>query len=205
MSTLEEKFRAATESREIPGVVLFASSTDGKFQYKEAFGPATPSSPITPDSTFILASCTKLLTSIAALQTVEKGLIGLDDDVSTVLTELKDIQLITGFKEDGTDEPIFKKPENKITLRQAYASRIESLHTDSSRLLLSHSSGFTYDGASPILTRWRKWLNQPATQGHLGSRGRNIIDEISIPLIFEPGTSFEYGVSLDVCIPPLSP
>ena len=68
------------------------------------------------DATFIMASCTKLLTSIAALQCVEKGQIGLDDDVSPFLTELKDPQIITGFDE-MTDKPIFRKAENKITLR----------------------------------------------------------------------------------------
>lgn len=57
------------------------------------------------------------MTSIAALQCVERGQIGLDDDVSRVLTELRDIQIITGFKE-GTEEPILKTAENKITLRQ---------------------------------------------------------------------------------------
>lgn len=63
-----------------------------------------------------MASCTKLMTSIAALQCVERGQIQLDDDVSTVLTELKDIQIITGFKE-GTKEPTFVPAKNKITLR----------------------------------------------------------------------------------------
>ena len=63
-----------------------------------------------------MASCTKLMTSISALQCVERGQIGLDDDVSRVLTELRDIHILTGFKE-GTEEPIFQKAENKITLR----------------------------------------------------------------------------------------
>jgi CubicO group peptidase (beta-lactamase class C family) len=71
---------------------------------------------MTLDSTFIMASCTKLMTTIAALQCVERGQIGLDDDVSTILPEVKDLQIITGF-EEGTDKPTFKKAENKITLR----------------------------------------------------------------------------------------
>jgi len=68
------------------------------------------------ESTFILASCTKLMTSIAALQCVDRGQIGLDDDVSTILNELKDLQIVSGF-EEGTDIPISKKAEKKITLR----------------------------------------------------------------------------------------
>jgi CubicO group peptidase (beta-lactamase class C family) len=81
-------------------------------------GPKSPTDPIDLDSTFILASCTKLMTSISALQCVERGLFGLDVDVSSVLPELKDIQIITGFDE-STGEAIMKKAENKITLRSA--------------------------------------------------------------------------------------
>jgi CubicO group peptidase (beta-lactamase class C family) len=72
------------------------------------------------NATFILASCTKIMTSIAALQCVERGQVGLDDDLGEVLSELKDCEIITGFKE-GTDEPILKKAENKITLRYVRA------------------------------------------------------------------------------------
>lgn len=76
----------------------------------------SPGEKMDVDATFIMASCTKLMTSIAALQCVERGQIKLDDDVSTVLTELKDIQILTGFKK-GTKEPMFKLAKNKITLR----------------------------------------------------------------------------------------
>lgn len=68
------------------------------------------------NNTFIMASCTKLMTSIAALQCVERGQVGLDDHLGEVLPELKDPEIITGFKE-GTEEPILKKAKNKITLR----------------------------------------------------------------------------------------
>lgn len=68
------------------------------------------------DATFIMASCTKLMTSIAGLQCMERGQVGLDDDLGEVISELKDCEILTGFKE-GTEEPILKRAENKITLR----------------------------------------------------------------------------------------
>jgi CubicO group peptidase (beta-lactamase class C family) len=68
------------------------------------------------NATFIMASCTKFMTSIAALQCVERGQVGLDDDLSAILLELRDIEILTGFME-GTEEPILKKAEKKITLR----------------------------------------------------------------------------------------
>lgn len=68
------------------------------------------------DATFIMASCTKLMTSISAMQCVERGQIRLDDDLSSICPEFKDIQILSGY-EEGTDNPILKKAENKITLR----------------------------------------------------------------------------------------
>ena len=76
----------------------------------------SPTEQMDLNATFILASCTKLMTSIAALQCVERGQVGLDDDLGEILSELKDCDIITGFKED-TEEPILKKAENRITLR----------------------------------------------------------------------------------------
>lgn len=76
----------------------------------------SPGEEIDINATFIMASCTKLMTTIAAMQCVERGEIKLDDDVSTVLTELKDIQILTGFNEE-TNEPTFTPAKNKITLR----------------------------------------------------------------------------------------
>jgi CubicO group peptidase (beta-lactamase class C family) len=55
------------------------------------------------------------MTSISALQCVERGQIGLDDDVSKFISELRDLQILTGYDEGG--KPILKKAENKITLR----------------------------------------------------------------------------------------
>ena len=54
------------------------------------------------------------MASIAAIQCVERGRIALDDDVSAILTELKDIQILTGLRDGG---PIIKKAETKITLQ----------------------------------------------------------------------------------------
>ncbi len=71
------------------------------------------------NATFILASCTKLMTTIAALQCVERGQIALDDAVSTILPELRDPEILTGFT-DGSGKPTFQKAKGAITLRQVF-------------------------------------------------------------------------------------
>ncbi|OBT51869.1 hypothetical protein VE04_08000, partial [Pseudogymnoascus sp. 24MN13] len=116
MPSLDQQFQQACDAGDLPGVVLLASDTTGKFKYEKAFGLKSPGEKIDINATFILASCTKLMTTIAAMQCVERGEIKLDDDVSTILTELKGIQILTGFKEE-TNEPLLTIAKNKITLR----------------------------------------------------------------------------------------
>ena len=55
------------------------------------------------------------MTSIAALQIVEKGLFGLDDDVSKILPELAEQPILKDF--DENDKPIVEKRKNAITFR----------------------------------------------------------------------------------------
>lgn len=59
------------------------------------------------------------MTAIAAVQCVERGQFTLDEDVTRLLPELKDIDILRGF-EDGTEKPILVKATKKITLRSAH-------------------------------------------------------------------------------------
>jgi CubicO group peptidase (beta-lactamase class C family) len=68
------------------------------------------------DGVMWMASCTKLLTTIAAMQCVERGQLDLDSDVCDVLPELKGLQILTGFEEDS-EKPILIDNHKTITLR----------------------------------------------------------------------------------------
>jgi hypothetical protein len=50
------------------------------------------------------------------MQCVERGLIGLDDDIADVLLEWKDAEVLEGF-EEGSGNPDLRKALNKVTLR----------------------------------------------------------------------------------------
>ncbi|KAJ4307445.1 hypothetical protein N0V84_012732 [Fusarium piperis] len=150
----------------LPGVVLAAFSKDG--QLKEEKGQQ-----ITLDSTFCGFSCTKLFTTIAVLQCVEKDLIGLDDPVGSVLPELENPDIIKA-KPDGSFELVPAK--NKITLRH----------------LVTHTSGLSYDAMHPILVAWRKSRGESP----LVMSGK-IAEAFTLPLLFEPGSSWVYGSGLD--------
>lgn len=72
--------------------------------------------PMELDTLFWLGSCTKLLTVVACLKCVENGKLALDEDVTGILPELKDIEVQTPPSDDG-GAPILAKAKNKITLR----------------------------------------------------------------------------------------
>jgi CubicO group peptidase (beta-lactamase class C family) len=130
------------------------------------------------NTTFKLASAGKLLTQIAVLQCVERGLIGLDEPVDEFLPELKDLEIIS--KNTGPDSDtnpfLFSTPEKKITLRH----------------LLTHSSGLAYDTLNPLLRAWRASRNEST------KANTPVTDpEYQTPLLFEPGEGWTYGSSIE--------
>ena len=62
-----------------------------------------------------IASFTKLMTTIAVLQCVEKGKLSLDTDVTSILHEYKEAKILTGF--DESEEPILKGKGGPITVQ----------------------------------------------------------------------------------------
>ena len=67
------------------------------------------------DTVLWIASVSKLMTSVAAMSCVERGLVTLDEDISRVLPELKDIKILYSF--DNLGKPVLQPSQNTITLR----------------------------------------------------------------------------------------
>jgi CubicO group peptidase (beta-lactamase class C family) len=125
-----------------------------------------------------MASCGKLIATIAALQCVERGLISLDTPIDTILPELAQPLVFT----DPHGPDLSTVPaRTQITLRH----------------LLSHTSGLAYDFFEPKLQAWR------ANRGErpVLSLGGDVVRAHSVPLMFEPGTGFVYGGGIDVRTP----
>jgi CubicO group peptidase (beta-lactamase class C family) len=130
--------------------------------------------PLGLDTIMWVASCTKLMTSICAMQLVERGLVSLDEPVYKHIPELESFTIVKGF-EDGTGKPIEQKHTVPMTLRH----------------LLTHSSGLSYDGTHPKLLAWLAYhKRQPGSSGKL-------IERFNPPLVAEPGESWAYGPSID--------
>lgn len=197
--TFEQRIERACRDKEIPGAVLIASDKDGNFRYEKAFGNRSlkdPSQqdPLTVDATMWLASCSKLPTSVSAMQCVERGLIGIDDDVTDVLTELKGLKILVKFDEDD-EAPTLVENTKPITLRLvSYWYRSTIKVDEVCRHLLTHSSGLTYDVFSPLMMRYRIAVDKYTPNIKIRDP---IPISMSYPLLFEPGTSWEYGVGHD--------
>src|SRR5688572_26586877 len=121
--------KQAVDAKEVPGVVAMAA-TDKGLLYEGAVGPRAleaGAAAMTPDTVFRIASMTKAIATVAAMQLVEQGKLKLEDPVPTPDPALNSPQVLEGF--DASGAPKLRPAKRPITLRH----------------LLTHTAGFTYD------------------------------------------------------------
>ncbi|KAI9373411.1 beta-lactamase/transpeptidase-like protein [Aspergillus egyptiacus] len=154
----------------LPGVSLSVIGKDGQEIFTHAAGQRGLGSPepMTPDTVFWIASCTKMIVGIACMQLVEQGQISLDDAdaVERLCPELKEVKVLQG---DGT----LVEKERGITLR----------------MLLTHTAGFGYSFIHPILRDYSRPTGYNEFSGYLA--------DFKQPLVHQPGEAWEYGVNID--------
>lgn len=176
---IETSFQAAIEAGKINGAVICATDAEARFVYNRTLGERTLLSgdkiPQQLDDVLFLASATKLIATIAALQCVEDGLLTLHGDLSTVVPELANKEVIMGFAEDG-ETPILEPATRPITLE----------------MLLTHSSGLVYHFMNPLVAKWREKFSAPDEAGR-----RSVEELFNYPLGFQPGEGWMYGPGLD--------
>jgi methyl acetate hydrolase len=170
---IDEVLRAATDRGDVPGVVATAATRDGTC-YEGAFGRrALPDGAVmTAGSVFWIASMTKAITSTAAMQLVEQGKLALDRPIADVLPELAAPQVLEGF--DAAGEPKLRAAARPITLRH----------------LITHTAGFCYDIWNPQVARYVERKEIPSIFTCQNAA-------LMLPLAFDPGQRWEYGVNID--------
>jgi len=126
----------AVAHKDVPGVVALVTNRE-RVLYQGAFGVADVSTgrPLAMDALFRIASMTKPVTSVALMQLVEQGKIGLDDPAEKYLPELKNPMVVESFDAKSGDYKL--RPASKpATVRN----------------FLTHTSGLAYPFTSAI---WR--------------------------------------------------
>lgn len=120
---------------------------------------------------FRIGSMTKAVATTGALQLVEQGRLRLDQTVESVLPEFAELEVIEGF--DG-QRPILRPPVGKATIRQ----------------LMTHTAGLGYPYRNERLLRYGPITGLPGPNA-----GKRV--SLGAPLVNDPGTAWEYGVSTD--------
>src|SRR5215831_2677772 len=124
---IDETLQSGIARRKIPAVVGMVA-TGSKTLYSGAFGKRdSEGAPATKDSIFAIASMTKAVTTVAAMQLVEQGKVTLDEPVSKYLPQLAELEVLEGF--DASGKPSLRPLKTPVTLRH----------------LVTHTSGFCYD------------------------------------------------------------
>jgi len=163
----------------LAGVVTMAAR-DNKIVHFESVGyrDLEAQAPMSNEALVRSYSMSKPITGVALMILDEEGKFRLADPVEKYLPELKDLQVYAGTDEDGN---IITEPQNhKMTIRE----------------LMSHTGGLSYGifAQSPVDTKY--------VEAGLLDTGDTLEEFASklgqIPLKHQPGTTWEYSVSVDV-------
>jgi methyl acetate hydrolase len=118
--------KQAVDAKDVPGVVAMAA-TDKGVLYEGAFGlrALDGTAAMTPDTVFRIASMTKAIATVAAMQLVEQGKLKLESPVPNIDPTLGSPTILEGF--DAAGAPKVCPAKGPITLRH----------------LLTHTAGFS--------------------------------------------------------------
>jgi CubicO group peptidase (beta-lactamase class C family) len=172
------------ERGQYPGAVLLIARK-GQIVYFESFGQLDPASgkPMTKDAIFRLYSMTKPYTSAAAMMLVEEGRLRMTDPVSKYIPSFAKLQVSVASTDPSTGNVEYSNvaTDREMTVRD----------------LLRHTSGIVY----ATFTAHPK-VKELYLKENVGWRDVTPAEQIErlgkVPLAHQPGTTFEYGLSVDV-------
>lgn len=179
LSRIDRFFEAEIGADRIPGAVV-AIARDGKLAYYKAIGfrDKATRAPMTTDAIFNLASMTKVMAVVTALTLYEEGQLPLKQPLSNWYPQFARMQV--GVV-DASGAVKAEPARNPITIQD----------------LMRHSSGITYGarGNTAVHKLWPGSSSGAAFQ----YGGTEFLDHIAkLPLLYQPGTTWDYGLSHDV-------
>ncbi|MGB7303642.1 MAG: serine hydrolase domain-containing protein [Burkholderiaceae bacterium] len=169
----DQILKTGIENGAAPGAVAIVVNKDGVV-WKGGAGERTAGSGIamSDDTVGAIFSMTKAITGTAAMQLVEQGKLDLDAPAGNVCPWLNEVQVLDGFDDNG--QPKLRPPKSPVTLHH----------------LLTHTSGFVYEIWNSNEAKYREVTQWPSLFT-LENRA------LQVPLAFDPGTQWEYGIGID--------
>lgn len=173
--------KAEIEAGHIPGAVV-AVARRGRLVYFEAFGQSDKKAgtPMKTDAIFSLASMTKPMTAVAALQLYEQGRLLIDDPLSKYFPNFAAMKVAVW--DDKSQDVRDTVPANRqITIQD----------------LMRHTSGLSYGGSGTSMLHKQY---APSSNGAARTlTSQELMDKMTaLPLAHQPGTVWEYSFGLDV-------
>ena len=178
VAKLSEFMQSLVDDGKIAGGVTMMAR-HGKVIHLESVGWSDLASkkPMTSDAIFRIASMTKPITTLAIMMLWEQGKLDLDDPVSKFIPEFKNPQVLVNLN------PLQTRPaKGEITIRH----------------LLTHMSGLGYPGTEKI---GPMYVENDIPCGCVTASvtlEENMKRLAMMPLLFDPGEKWEYGMSTDV-------
>ena len=151
MAPIDQALRTAVERNDVPGVVALVTNRE-RVLYQGAFGVANVATgrPLALDSIFRIASMTKPITSLAAMQLIEQGRFTLDDPVEKYLPEMGKLPMFELFNARTGDYRL--RPSTRpMTVRH----------------ILTHTSGLGYPFTSATLRDFKPRAGETYPNGPL--------------------------------------
>jgi CubicO group peptidase (beta-lactamase class C family) len=181
LARLDRHFARYVDDRRLPGW-LVTISRHGKLAYVSSYGmrDTDAAAPVEPDTIWRIYSMTKPITSVAAMILYEEGAFELTDPVSKYIPSFGAARVYTG----GSDlRPVTEPVTEPVRIWH----------------LLTHTAGLTYGfhRTHPVDGLYR------ARGFEWGTPRKNSLAECcdiwaGMPLLFQPGTEWNYSVATDV-------
>lgn len=165
--------QVTSDPSEVPGVVAAVTDRSGDMYVgsagKRMLGGEQE---MTSDTVFGIFSATKAVTATALLQLVEDGKLDLDAPAKRYVPALGELHVLERIDADGSIH--LRKPKCDIT----------------ARMLMLHTAGFGYEFFNDSYRRLVSEQNIPSVVSASHATLRR-------PLLFDPGTAWEYGIGID--------
>ena len=180
LKRIDTFFASEIEKKRVPGGVV-GIVRDGKLVYLKAHGTSNPETqaPMLVDSIFALASMTKPMVSVATLSLTQQAKLPLFSKVSDYYPAVGAMKVAIK-KPDGSMH--YENVKNSMTVQD----------------LMRHTSGLTYGGRPD--TSGAAASLYPSTEDIIKMKNTNeFIERITkLPLVYQPGTIFEYSSSFEL-------
>ena len=180
LARVTQWMRRWVDTGQLPGL-LVAVVRDDRLAYFEICGDRDVEAkrPVRPDTIYRIYSMTKPITTVAALMLYEEGCFQLDDPVARFIPSFAGIRVFAGGDAESFETVPLARP---VTVHD----------------LMTHTSGLTYgfQHEHPVDALYR--TRRIEFNANLGPLADLVEAAAAQPLLFQPGTRWNYGVSTDV-------